>query len=126
MERRDYKHKIIIALGTNYEHDANIDKALEMLRPRIDGIKVSRRIWTAPIGINSGRFMNMLLAGTCSMDFQELSDTTKSIERLCGRTDTGIANNIVNIDIDILKYDAMKFHEEDWDREYIITLMTEL
>lgn len=119
-------HSVIIALGTNTGHEANLDKAIKLLGRIVGGMKASRRLWTAPIGIESDRFMNQVVTGTCSMSLDELTAVTKRIEAACGRTAESTARGIVTADIDILQYDGIKSHRDDWDREYIKTLIKEL
>lgn len=125
MEVREM-HNIIIALGTNTEHEHNINNALCLLNDVVFDITCSRRLWTAPIGMVSDRFLNMLVSGRCYLTLPDLYDTIKSIEAKCGRLDADKKRGIVKIDIDILQYDKQREHAGDWQREYIKTLIKEL
>ena len=49
----------------------------------------------------------------------------KHIERTCGNRKRARTNNIVKMDIDVLKYDELILHEKDWSRNYIMELMKE-
>ena len=119
-------HTVIIALGTNIDHNWNMTKAMNLIRRIIGNAKCSRRMWTEPIGIASGMFLNMLVSGSCRLSRQELKMEIKSMERECGRTAEEQHNGIVRIDIDILKYDNETEHADDWNREYIKELINEL
>jgi len=119
-------HSIIIALGTNTEHEHNINKALCLLDDIVFDIKYSRKLWTSPIGIMSDMFLNMLVSGRCNLTLPELCNVIKSIETKCGRLDDDKKRGIVKIDIDILQYDNQKEHADDWQRKYIKTLIKEL
>lgn len=119
-------HIVVIALGTNTDHNRNMDKAMSLISRAVRDVRCSRRIWTEPIGIASGRFLNMLVSGSCRLSLQELKMEIKSIERECGRTIEEQRNGIVRMDIDILKYDNKTEHADDWDREYIKELIKEL
>lgn len=126
MEDNSLTHSVIIALGSNCRHDANLDRATELLGRFVSGMKASRRLLTEPVGIASGPFMNQIVTGTCEMDMDALTDATKQIEAACGRTAVSMAKGIVEIDIDILQYDDTRHHLGDWDRDYIKTLIKEL
>lgn len=120
------EHKVIIALGTNFDHEKNMEHATWCLSKIMSGMKYSRRLWTEPVGLMSGKFLNQLVVGTCSFTEEELHNETKRIERECGRCEEEKNAGIVRIDIDILKYDEKTEHTEDWNREYIKLLIKEL
>lgn len=119
-------HEVIIALGTNTWHAANMLKAMTLLEDVMSGMKYSKELWTEPIGMTSGMFLNKLAKGYCRLEIEELHRRMKDIEHKCGRSEEEKRNGIVKIDIDILKYDDTICHAEDWKREYIKTLMKEL
>lgn len=121
-----HNHIVIIALGTNTDHNRNMDIALSLIRRVVRDVRCSRRIWTEPIGMASGMFLNMLVSGSCRLSLQELKMEIKSMERGCGRTTEAQRNGIVRMDIDILKYDNETEHTDDWNREYIKELIKEL
>lgn len=121
-----HNHAVVIALGTNIDHNRNMDKAMSLISRAVRDVRCSHRIWTEPIGMTSDKFLNMLIAGFCELSLQELKMGIKSIERECGRTTEEQRNGIVRMDIDILKYDNKTEHADDWDREYIKELIKEL
>lgn len=121
-----HNHIVIIALGTNTDHNRNMDKVMGFLCSIMGNVRCSRRMWTEPIGMTSGMFLNMLVSGSCILSLQELKMKIKSMERECGRTTEEQRNGIVRMDIDILKYDNETEHTDDWNREYIKELIKEL
>ena len=107
-------------------HKMNICTAKSRLGMVLADITCSREIWTEPIGIDSDTFLNCLLAGKTQLALCELYEFTKHIEQACGRTREDIDIGIVSMDIDILMYDNLRLHGEDWNRNYIRELIREL
>ena len=53
-----------------------------------------------------------------------LGEVLKETERRLGRTHN--EDGIVVLDLDLLEYDGLRYHEDDWNRDYIQQLMKEL
>lgn len=119
--------KLIISLGSNYNHEKNISEAISLLK-QIFGkneIVFSKFKWTNPIDIKSDKFLNCILFTHTSCNLEEINKQLKDLECKCGRTKSETSENIIKIDIDILQYGDMKLHDKDWTREYIQELMKE-
>lgn len=71
-------------------------------------------------------FANQLIEGTTHLTIEEFIAAIKQAETECGRNEEERRKKIVKIDIDILLYDNIRMHEEDWNRPYIKTLLNEL
>lgn len=121
-----HAHKVIIALGSNVDHEANICKALAGIAGIVDIDRQSETAWTEPVGMASGMFLNSMVAGKTRLTLGELTDETKKIESCCGRTKAEAAAGRIAIDIDILEYDGLRLHPDDWNRSYIQQLMKEI
>lgn len=118
------KKKVIVSLGSNVNKKVNIQKARNMLTTLFDNdIRFTDELETKPIGIISGMFTNCLAFGYTDTEFTELEKKLKEIEHLCGDTAEKRSGNIVEMDIDILKYDNRIYHEHDWNRLYIKQLI---
>ena len=63
--------------------------------------------------------MNGLAYGETDLSYDNLLYHTKEIEKYCGNSRDLRKKNIIMMDIDILLYDTKKYHEDDWNREYI-------
>lgn len=122
------KHHVIIALGTNIS-EKNIREAQTVLRSVFGDLFFSQTMQTEPIGerFQNTKFYNALAAGTIG-DIQpsELVNILKMIECDCGDNVTLRQKGTVMIDIDLLKYDNLIFHEADWNRPYIKELAKEI
>lgn len=118
------KKELILSLGSNNDQEACMLKArTELLNTFGPGTMFSEQIWTYPIGIDSDLFLNCLAFIRTSHKLEQLNKTLKQIEQICGSNKNARADNIVKMDIDILKYDGRKLHENDWTRDYIKKLM---
>lgn len=124
MENRH--RKIIIALGSNTEQEAHVGLAMEMLRRHFGKMRFSRKMWTQPIGIRSDLFLNVLAEADVCMPVEEVTRRLKDIEVVCGRCQEEGESTKVEIDIDLLLYGSEKYHESDWQREYVQELLQEM
>ncbi len=116
-------HRFILALGCNVDHEKNVSRTIKLLRQEFSIDFESRHLWTEPIGIDSDKFLNCIVAGSTTRNKNGLSLLLKDIERQCGRNAQDKANNIIRMDIDMLSYDNLRIHENDWQRDYIQTLI---
>ena len=114
------KHEVLIALGSNTQQENNINvatqKLLELLAP--DG-RTTPAIWTEPIGLShSDHFLNSLVAGSTTLELDALNALLKKMER-----DSGRQPGVCTLDLDVLSYDGVHYHENDWQRDYIQELL---
>lgn len=82
-------------------------------------------VWTEPIGIKSDKFLNCLAFTHTQHKLEYLCMALKHIEQACGNSKRARTNNIVKMDIDILKYGDITLHTDDWNRKYIADLIKE-
>ena len=97
-----------------------------MLGATLLNMRQSRAVWTMPIGIASDRFLNQLVTGQTVLDLPALETTLKEAERLLGRQPDESHRGIVRIDLDLLAFDSRRLRADDWNRDYIRTLLGEL
>lgn len=116
--------KLILAIGTNTNRHANIDKAKARLLELFPGRAVfTQAIETEPVGMGGEKFINLLSTVHTELPLDEVRRLLKATERLCGDTREKRRHNIVEMDIDILEYDGRRAHEADYDRAYIRRLL---
>lgn len=117
-------HNVILALGSNVaDSQQQLEKALRLCNPLVSIKQTTPVVVTAAIGITAPPFANQMVRGTTLLPLQELNEKLKDIELQLGRKRSG---NIIAIDIDIMQYDEQRLHPDDWDRQYIKTLITHL
>ncbi len=120
------RHQVIIALGSNTDQRQNMEQARHLLGATLLNMRQSRAVWTMPIGIASDRFLNQLVTGQTVLDLPALETTLKEAERLLGRQPDESHRGIVRIDLDLLAFDSRRLRADDWNRDYIRTLLGEL
>lgn len=121
-----FKHFVLLAIGSNFQQELNMQKAVELLLKAVSEIVFSRWVWTEPIGIESPPFLNCLAYGQCSDDLLMVTNTFKTIEVLLGSTKEARLRGEVAIDIDLLQWDSQKMRPADWERPYVKMLWKEL
>lgn len=120
------RHRVIVALGTNCgEHSLMLAK--KQLAEVFENITFTRAMETEPIGttFNGINFHNALATFSTVKSVASVIAMLKQVEQACGDSRDMRGKGIVVSDIDILKYDGDRFHQGDWEREYIRTLMSE-
>lgn len=120
-------HRILIALGTNVGID-NIAKAKKALKETFADVSFSQTLPTAALGskFQGTQFHNALASGFTTLEADEVVGRLKNIERATGDTRELRQDGKVVLDLDLLKYDDTRFHQADWDREYVRELIAEM
>lgn len=126
MTSSEMENNIIIALGSNFDPLWNVENAKRRLESLFPDILFSRSLWTDPIGIESPCFVNALAVAHSSWSKEEIVRQLKCLEKESGRCREEKERGIVRIDLDLIWYGTEKLHPEDWDREYILTLLKDL
>ena len=117
-------HNVILALGSNItDRQLQLQKALTLCKAYVSIGQTPPVIETAAIGVTAPPYANQMARATTTLTLDELTDNLKTIEQQLGRKRGG---NLVAIDIDIMQYDNQRLHHNDWDRQYIKTLITHL
>jgi len=114
----------LFALGSNHGQVENMQRAKTLLRRALgDSLRFSEDLWTEPIGIISDRFLNCLGAAKTTLSQVELTALFKQTELDCGNTAELRRRNIIEMDIDLLRFGQAKSHTADWQRDYIRKLI---
>ena len=115
------KHPVIIALGSNCRQAVHIRWASERLSFLLADCRLSRVLWTADIKGSGKWYMNRLAAGYTELSVEALQQLLKQIEAQAGRTP-----DKVTIDLDLLQYDNQRYHEKDWERNYVSAIINDI
>lgn len=121
------KKKILFAIGTNSPLAS--DRVIWM-KARVfglfgDDVRFTFLVETDPIGIVSPKFTNCVGIAFTTLPLEEIKAIFKEIEKECEDTKEKRQNNLIEMDIDILEYDGVRYHEKDWSRPYIIDMVEE-
>lgn len=112
------KHHVIIALGSNFLQPVHIQWASERLACLLSDCRLSPVLWSSDIKGTGRMYMNRLIWGMTEWSVEQLQETLKGMENETGRT-----KQHVTIDLDLMQYDAQRYHERDWQRSYITELL---
>lgn len=123
-------HHVILSLGSNDDAERHLDEAQEALANTLSKGRASERKWTEAVGSPKeasawpyGKFLNMLVTGETEATPSDLERGLKQIEASLGRNEHDKRRGKVAIDIDLLAYDDLHFHEDDWKRTYVGELL---
>lgn len=120
-------YNVIIALGSNHNQQENMAKAKSLLTEVFGStLRFSLDQWTQPIDITSDKFLNCVGVAKTACSEAEMVSKLKQIESLCGNTKQLRMSNIIEMDIDLLQLGNTKYHPQDWQREYIKDLLSDL
>lgn len=118
---------VILSLGSNHNREQNMAMAEAHLAALLSAVRFTRTLLTEPIGIASrAAFANAVATGETTLSYADLRRAVKAIEREAGRTAEGKALGVIPLDIDILQYGNTRYKPQDWQRQYNITLLSEL
>ncbi len=119
----DVKNNVILAIGSNTEQNVSFSKAERHLKALFPGIVFSTQMWTNPIGMQSDMFLNELAFIRTMHGQMQIIRALKQLERKCGSVKAERSKNIIRIDIDVIQFNDIRLKEEDWEREYVKTLI---
>ncbi|GEM_PF-269707 len=120
-------YTLIIAMGTNYNQEAHIEKAKKWLRSTFNDVEFSEPMWTEPIGLEgSDKFLNMVAVARTSYSKSVVEYSLKYVETRCGRKLSGTNRGFIAMDLDLLRYGDEILRIDDWGRDYIKILMKKM
>lgn len=117
-------HKIILALGSNYNAKVNIELAIDLLSKSIKIIQSTLSYDNESTEFPISIFTNKILVCETELTYEILNKELKRIETECGRNNYTKTTGIIPLDIDILLYDNNRYHINDWDKPYIKYLLS--
>ena len=117
---------IIISIGSNYNQKENIAFAKKKLAGMLgEQTSFTRDMWTEPVGIQSEKFINCICISTTRHTLLQLTKAFKQLEKKCERSKKNDLISKIPLDIDILLYGNQRYHEKDWERQYIQELLND-
>ena len=94
--------KYYLSLGSNINAEENIAFAIEELNKILSDVKISSTHKTRAEGFDGDDFLNLVLAGETSLDFDALNQKLKSIEDSSGRERDVPKFSARTLDVDIV------------------------
>ncbi len=94
--------KYFLSIGSNINATKNIEFAIKELDLILSNINKSSIYQTKSIGFEGDDFLNLVVSGDSSLDFDELNLKLKKIEDLSGRNRNAPKFSARTLDIDIV------------------------
>lgn len=125
---------VAIALGSNLGNRAeHLDWAVSRLRGLINGVMVSSRIETAPVGVGGADFLNAAVAGHTDLAPRALLDALLALEAERGRVRSG-SPEPRTLDLDLILYGNLVIdepglavpHPRFAERAFVLTPLAEI
>ena len=116
------KNTVLISIGCNINRDKQIKKVRECLSGIFPDIHFTRSL-TSPACPGDGVYSNMLAELKTELPEQDLVTRLKQLEQEMGDSAEQRKLGKVMMDLDILRYNNEKRHEDDWERHYIKKLL---
>lgn len=118
--------QVILALGSNKDAEINMPRMQAMLAQRLPGIRFTPSIVSPAIGIKASPFTNCLASAVWTGGYVSLHALTTEVEHALGSTHADRKAGCVVADIDILLCESRRYHEPDWQRPYIVSLLAHI
>jgi 2-amino-4-hydroxy-6-hydroxymethyldihydropteridine diphosphokinase len=110
----------IVGIGSNIDAETNIEKMLEILGKKVNIIKISPLIKTAPVGIvEQPDYTNGAVKITTDLDRQNLNALLKLIEDELGRDRSGPKFGPRTMDLDIVVWNGEIVDPDYYTRDFL-------
>ena len=121
------KNVCIIGIGSNINAENNIQKMLEILKTKVEVVKVSNLLKTEPIGIkDQPEYTNGAVKIETSYTNKQLKLVLKSIEDQLGRDRTAPKFGPRTMDLDIVVWNGEIVDEDYFTRGFLKTSVDEI
>lgn len=118
--------RLILSLGSNTDSDRNIQEGKVALEKLFGDVTFSDTVETKAVGMDAPSFLNCLASTYTKHGYTQLHRALKQIERKMGSLKFDRSRGIVRLDLDILMLGDVRYHPEDWDRDYVKRLISQL
>lgn len=120
-------NEVIIGIGSNIDAEINISIMMEILKKKVEVVKISEMIKTKPIGIaNQPDFTNGAIKIKTVFDLDELTKLLKSIEDEMGRDRFAPKFGPRCIDLDIVVWNDNVIDKDYYTRDFLKKCVDEI
>lgn len=121
------KNYVIVLVGSNIEPAKNIAGALELLKPRLELLQLSRTWETKAIGSNAANFLNIAFSAYTHLLAAELKTTILLPTETClGRKRSQNKNAPRTMDLDIILFNHIVLDEDLWIKSFIASPVADI
>lgn len=118
---------VIIGIGSNIDAEKNIDEMLQILKEKVEIVKVSSMIKARPIGIeNQPDYTNGAVKIMTNLNSDDLTVLLKAIEDQMGRDRSAPKFGPRNIDLDIVVWNGEIVDDDYYTRDFLQQAVREL
>ncbi|MCE4566731.1 2-amino-4-hydroxy-6-hydroxymethyldihydropteridine diphosphokinase [Maribellus sp. CM-23] len=111
---------VIVGIGSNINAEKNIPQMMEILRTKVEVVKVSHMIRTKAVGItDQPDYTNGAVKINTERDRKELTKLLKSIEDQLGRDRTGPKFGPRTMDLDIVVWNGEIVDKDYYTRDFL-------
>lgn len=115
------QNRIILCLGSNWDKEKNMERAVEMLRAHFVFIRFSHPVYTEPVDCPLPiAFLNCVAVLYSEESLWQVKNVLKDIECRIGRKPEDKFHGRVPIDIDLLQWNDQVLKTEDLTRKYVL------
>src|SRR5512142_1008004 len=120
-------HDVYLSLGSNIDPEANLPRAIEMLR-MYGRVKDISGVWEShAVGSDGPNFLNASVLLETDVPPAELKQRlTLPIETAMGRVRTADKNAPRPIDLDVMLVDGQPFNLDRWDSAFVLLPIAQL
>lgn len=117
----------IISVGSNINPKENVTKARELISKELELIAESKFVFTKPIGLKQqSDFLNGAFLVSTMLDFDDLNEFLKEIEKRLRRVKTPDKNSPRTIDLDIITWNSELKDQDVFERDFLKNSVKEL
>lgn len=118
-------HVAIVSIGSNHEPASRIALCQSLMQREFAEVVFTRGLQTKAVGMTDANpFTNVITSFTTPLTVEGLQRRLKEIEQICGRVHDQA--DTIDLDLDLLSFDGIRYHEPDWQRPYIQQLLQSL
>jgi 2-amino-4-hydroxy-6-hydroxymethyldihydropteridine diphosphokinase len=123
----DELHQAYLNLGSNIRPEANLPKAIQLLK-NYGEVRETSSVWESrAVGSDGSNFLNACILFGTKLSAGELKETAiGQIEAELGRVRTADKNSPRTIDIDIALFDGSPLNLKTWEYAFVIVPLAEL
>lgn len=107
--------QVYVSIGSNQQPRQNITRAIGLLRNAFGQIESSPVYETRAVGFDGDDFLNLVVRFETDKALDEVGRMLQDIERQCGRARSQQRFAPRTMDLDLLLYDDLVRHDEQWD-----------
>lgn len=96
--------EVFVGIGSNVQPEKHVRQAVELLRERFGGVRLSPVYKNRAVGFEGDDFLNLVAAFESGLSVVELTTELDGIEVLCGRERSARKFSPRTLDLDLLLY----------------------